>query len=107
MLELDWRPIIRGVLDDLGRGTSASAVAGKFHVTMAQMIAATAELAGLDRVVLTGGCFQNGALLSLAARELEGRRFEVVTHSRIPPNDGGLAVGQAMVAAHQLMEGKG
>jgi hydrogenase maturation protein HypF len=107
MVDLDWRPVIRAVLDDLARGTSASAVAGRFHVTMARMIAATAELIGLDRVVLTGGCFQNGALLSLASRELRSRRLDVVTHCRIPPNDGGLAVGQAMVAAHQLMEGRG
>ena len=71
------------------------------------MIAATAEWMGLDRVVLTGGCFQNAALLSLATRELAACRLEVVTHCRIPPNDGGLAVGQAMVAAHQLLEGRG
>jgi len=107
MVDVDWRPVIREILGDLRRGTSASTVAGRFHLTMARMIAATAEWMGVDRVVLTGGCFQNGVLLSLAARELRSSRFEVVTHCRIPPNDGGLAVGQAMVAAHQLMEGKG
>ena len=107
MVDLDWRPVVRGVLDDLRCGTAASAVAGRFHGTMARMIAATAEWVGLSRVVLTGGCFQNAALLSFAARELGNRRFEVVTHCRIPPNDGGLAVGQAMVAAHQLLEGRG
>ena len=107
LVDLDWRPAIRGVLEDLGRGTSASTVAGRFHVTMARMIAATAEWMGLGRVVLTGGCFQNAALVSLATRELTARRFEVVTHRRIPPNDGGLAVGQALVAAHQLLEGRG
>jgi hydrogenase maturation protein HypF len=107
MVDLDWRPVIAGVLEDLRCGASASAVAGRFHVTMARMIAATAELMEPGRVVLTGGCFQNGALLALASRELTSRRFEVVTHCRIPPNDGGLAVGQAMVAAHQLMEGRG
>ena len=107
MVDLDWRPVLHGVLDDLRRGTSASAIAGRFHVTMARMIAATAEWMGLDRVVLTGGCFQNAALLSLATRELAACRLEVVTHCRIPPNDGGLAVGQAMVAAHQLLEGRG
>jgi hydrogenase maturation protein HypF len=105
MVDLDWRPVVHGVLDDLRRGTAVSAVAGRFHGAMARMIAATAEWMGLGRVVLTGGCFQNAVLLSLAARELKGRRFEVVTHRRIPPNDGGLAVGQAMVAAHQLLEG--
>jgi len=106
MVDLDWRPVLHGVLDDLRRGTAVSAVAGRFHGTMARMITATAEWMGLSRVVLTGGCFQNAVLLSLAARDLTGRRFEVVTHRRIPPNDGGLAVGQAMVAAHQLLEGR-
>ena len=105
LVELDWRPVLRAVLADLGRGTAASAVAGRFHATMAQMIAATAEWMGLERVVLTGGCFQNAALLSLTARELGKGRFEVTTHGRVPPNDGGLAVGQAMVAAHRLREG--
>lgn len=105
LVELDWHPVLRGVLADLGRGTAASAVAGRFHATMARMIAATAEWVGLERVVLTGGCFQNAALLSLTTRELEKGPFEVVTHCRVPPNDGGLAVGQAMVAAHRLLEG--
>jgi len=69
------------------------------------MIGATAEWIALGPVVLTGGCFQNAVLLSLASRELAGRGLEVVTHGRIPPNDGGLAVGQAFVAAHQLLAG--
>ena len=105
LLELDWRPSLEGVLDDLARGASASAVAGRFHATMARMIGATAEWIALGPVVLTGGCFQNAVLLSLASRELAGRGLEVVTHGRIPPNDGGLAVGQAFVAAHQLLAG--
>jgi hydrogenase maturation protein HypF len=71
------------------------------------MIAAAAEWAGLARVVLTGGCFQNAALLSLAAGELSSRHFEVVTHRQVPPNDGGLAVGQALVAASRLLAREG
>ena len=102
-VEVDWRPAIAGVLEDLGRGTGIATVAGRFHRTLAQMIAAVAEWAGLPRVVLTGGFFQNASVASLAARELATRRFEVVTHRRIPPNDGGLAVGQALVAASQLL----
>ena len=107
LVELDWRPVVRGLLTDLGRGTAAPVVAGRFHLTMARMIGAAAEWLGVSRVVLTGGCFQNAALLSLAARELRARRLTVVAHCRVPPNDGGLAIGQAMVAAHQLLEGGG
>jgi hydrogenase maturation protein HypF len=104
LVEVDWRPAVAGLLDDLGRGTGLATVAGRFHRTLAQMIAAVAEWAGLPRVVLTGGFFQNATVLSLASRELASRRFEVVTHCRVPPNDGGLAVGQALVAATQLLE---
>jgi len=107
LVEIDWRPVVRGVLADVARGTAAPIVAGRFHATMARTIGATAEWMGIPRVVLTGGCFQNAALLSLAARELRARRLTVITHCRVPPNDGGLAVGQAMVAAHRLLEGRG
>jgi hydrogenase maturation protein HypF len=104
LVDVDWRPAIAALVQDLRRGAAVSAVAGRFHLTLARMIAAVAEWVGLPRVVLTGGCFQNAALLSLAAQELRSHRFDVITPSRIPPNDGGLAVGQAMVAAHVLLE---
>ena len=104
LLDVDWRPAVAGVLSDLRRGASPSAVAGRFHLTLAQMIGAVAERVGLGRVVLSGGCFQNAALATLAARDLRARRFQVITASRIPPNDGGLSVGQALVAAHHLLE---
>ncbi len=104
LVEVDWRPAIAALLEDLARGTGVPAVAGRFHRTLAQMIGAVAEWVGLPRVVLTGGFFQNAAVLTLATRELRSRRFDVATHCRIPPNDGGLAVGQAFVAASQLLE---
>jgi len=106
LVEVDWRPAVAGVLSDLRRGATPSAVAGRFHRTLAQAIGAVAERVGLSRVVLSGGCFQNAALATLAARELAGRGFQVFTASRIPPNDGGLAVGQALVAAHLLLAGR-
>jgi hydrogenase maturation protein HypF len=105
-LEVDWRPALAAMLHDLRRGVAPPTIAGNFHRTMARIIASVAEWEGLAPVVLTGGCFQNALLLSLATRELAARRFEVVTHHLVPPNDGGLAVGQAMVAAHRLLEGR-
>jgi hydrogenase maturation protein HypF len=104
LVEVDWRPAVAGVLSDLGRGATPSAVAGRFHRTLAQVIGAVAEWNGLERVVLSGGCFQNAALATLAVRELQARGFKVFTASRIPPNDGGLAVGQALAAARSLLE---
>ncbi len=104
LVEVDWRPSVEALVAELGRGAAPSAVAGRFHRTLAEMIASVAEWVGLSRVVLGGGCFQNAALLSLASRELAARRFRVAAANRIPPNDGGLSVGQALVAGHRLLE---
>ena len=100
-LVVDWRPMVSTVLDDLRRGCSPEQIAVRFHVGLAAGIVRVAQAAGLPRVVLTGGCFQNGQLLSLARRGLEDAGFTVYSHSLVPPNDGGLSLGQAVVAAHQ------
>jgi hydrogenase maturation protein HypF len=68
------------------------------------MAASVAEWAGIPRVGLTGGCFQNAVLTQFTSDELRRRGFDVLTHSLVPPNDGGLAVGQALVAASRLLE---
>ena len=103
-VEVDWRPAVAALMEDLRRGSSREVVAGRFHTTLAVMVCAVAECAGLSRVVLTGGCFQNALLSCLTAQRVRESGFDVFTHSRIPPNDGGLAVGQALVAAHRLLE---
>lgn len=99
---LDWRPMINAVLDDLRRGNRAELVAARFHAGLAEGAFRVAQAAGLPRVVLTGGCFQNRLLLSLVRHRLEAAGFTVYSHSLVPPNDGGLSLGQAMVAAHCL-----
>jgi hydrogenase maturation protein HypF len=103
-LEVDWRPAVAAVLDEVGRGTAPALVAGRFHRTLARMVAAVAEWAGIPRVGLTGGCFQNAVLTQSCTEELRRRRFDVLTHSQVPPNDGGLSAGQALVAASRLLE---
>ncbi|MBH0199017.1 MAG: carbamoyltransferase HypF [Nitrospira sp.] len=97
---VDWRPMMSALLDDLRRGCSPEQIAARFHAGLAAGIVRVAQAAGLPRVVLTGGCFQNGLLLSLARRRLEEDGFAVYSHSLVPPNDGGLSLGQAVVAAH-------
>ena len=102
-VEVDWRPALAAVVDDIASGQAPSLVAGRFHRTLARMAAAVAECAGVRRVGLTGGCFQSALLTQYGAEELRRRGFEVLKHSQVPPNDGGLSVGQALVAASRLL----
>ena len=77
-------------------------MSAKFHATLAAIIVAAAKSVGEDTVLLTGGCFQNALLLEYAVDALELAGFRVCTHQQVPPNDGGLALGQIMAMAHAL-----
>ncbi len=103
--ELDPSPVLRALVADLRRATGTGAMAAGFHVAVARVIGDVAERqrarAGIDVVALSGGVFQNALLLGLARRELEARRFRVLTHRVVPPNDGGLALGQAAIAGYR------
>lgn len=102
--------VIRGAVEDLLDGTDASIVSAKFHFGVADLIAEVAtdirDKRGLDRVALSGGVFQNMILLEAALTRLTKRRFEVFTHSRVPPNDGGISLGQAMIADARIKKGR-
>ncbi len=100
--ELDWRPLIASVLEDLGRGVPAGRIAGRFHHGLAAAVDAVARGVGAPRVALTGGCFQNRLLTEATAARLERSGFEVLLHREVPPNDGGVALGQVAVAAARL-----
>jgi hydrogenase maturation protein HypF len=95
---LDARETIRALMDDLAAGTLAGVVAARFHNTLAR---ATAEAcaARADTVVLSGGVFQNRRLLESTASRLTDAGVRVLTPERLPPNDGGIAYGQAAIAA--------
>jgi hydrogenase maturation protein HypF len=92
---VDWRPALEAALTDLRGGGSAGAVAEALHNGLAAAVAAVAARAGERRVVLTGGCFQNVRLTEAAVGALRAAGREPFRHERVPPNDGGLAVGQA------------
>ena len=93
-------PILRTIVADLRAGAPIGEVAAGFHLAVAQLVGELAtELAGPGPVALSGGVFQNVLLLRLTRAELRGRGFEVLTHRIVPPNDGGLALGQVVVAA--------
>jgi hydrogenase maturation protein HypF len=95
--------VIRGVVEDLLAGEEPASIATRFHATLADLIAAMCvrirEKTRLNRVALSGGVFQNVRLVETAVARLEGAGFEALTHRQVPPNDGGLALGQAAVAA--------
>ena len=95
---LDWEPMIRGVLGDLARGCGRGVIAARCHNTLADMIVAIADRTGEERVVLTGGCFQNRRLTETTITRLKEKGFKVFWHQRVPPNDGGIALGQIVAA---------
>jgi hydrogenase maturation protein HypF len=100
---LDARVTIREVLADLERGATPALVSARFHrgvaVATARACARAAEAAGIDRAVLSGGVFQNRLLLERTVAELAASGLRVLTPERVPPNDGGIAYGQAAIAA--------
>ena len=97
-LVLDWEPAIRAVLDDVRCGVSVGEIAARFHNTLVEMIIAVARRVGEPVVALTGGCFQNRYLTERTVRRLQAEGFHPVWHRRVPPNDGGIALGQAVAA---------
>ncbi|MFP5219669.1 MAG: carbamoyltransferase HypF [Actinomycetes bacterium] len=102
---LDPSPVLAGLLADVRRGIPIPELALAFHRALAWVTAATAagvaSARGLDAVVLTGGVFSNALLTELVAGDLERRGLRVLLHGQVPPNDGGISLGQAAVAAAQ------
>ncbi|MCF8365555.1 MAG: carbamoyltransferase HypF [Bacteroidales bacterium] len=100
---LDFRPTIREIVTDLKSGIPASVISAKFHNTMVKVIVETTlkihTTTGLKKVVLSGGSFQNAILLGKSETELIKHGFGVFTHEKVPANDGGIALGQLVVAA--------
>jgi hydrogenase maturation protein HypF len=87
------------VLTDLQSGIPAGAISAAFHAGLAAVIAEIARRIGERCVVLSGGCFQNVRLVEAAVAALRAAGHQPVWHQRVPPNDGGLALGQAVCAA--------
>lgn len=98
--QVDWQPMIGEILTDLDKKENSSFISLKFHNTMAEIILAVAKLMGEEKVVLSGGCFQNKYLSERSIRKLQDNGFRPYWHQRVPPNDGGIALGQLFVARH-------
>jgi hydrogenase maturation protein HypF len=100
--EIDWRPMIEEIIDDVRNGVATGPIAAKFHNALVEIIIAVARHAGQTRVVLTGGCFQNRYLTERSVQRLLEEGFRPYWHQRVPTNDGGIALGQIVDAARTL-----
>jgi hydrogenase maturation protein HypF len=103
---IDPREAIRRIARDVAAGVAVSAIAARFHAGLAEAVARAcvgiAARSGLDTVVLSGGVFQNRVLLEAVATHVEGAGLRALVPQRLPPNDGGIAYGQAAVAARRM-----
>ena len=108
-IEIDCAPLIRWVALDVLEGVPIGEISAKFNNAVANLILKLAlrfrTREKLNKVALSGGCFQNVALLRASLKRLQAHDFEVLTHQKVPPNDGGLALGQAVIASHLLANG--
>jgi hydrogenase maturation protein HypF len=103
---IDWAAMVQNILVDGDSGLSIGNISAKFHNTLAEMMVAVAKQIGEEQVVLTGGCFQNKYLIERAIQRLRTEGFRPYWHQRIPPNDGGIALGQIVAALQNFSEGK-
>ncbi|HEX7683947.1 MAG TPA: carbamoyltransferase HypF [Trinickia sp.] len=105
-LLIDWRPMLADIVAGWRDGVAAPALAAAFHESLVEAVIAVAMRVEWEQVLLCGGCFQNARLVERAVRRLHEAGFRPYWHRRIPPNDGGIAVGQAVFAARPPTEEK-
>jgi hydrogenase maturation protein HypF len=95
---VDWAPMVEALLADLAAGSPARVMAAKFHNGLVEAAVCVARAVGQPRVLLSGGCFQNRYLTERLVARLRDEGFRPYWHQRIPPNDGGIALGQVVAA---------
>jgi hydrogenase maturation protein HypF len=104
--QIGTRPLFRSLLRDMQRQETIPAMSRRFHNGLAQVFVSLAERirdkSKLDRVCLSGGCFQNLLLFDLLLSGLRAKSFDVYFHSEVPAGDGGISLGQALIAAHRI-----
>lgn len=101
-LVVDWGPTIEGIAADVTCGRHAGDISAKFHNTLAEIVRAVALRIGEAKIILTGGCFQNRRLTEACLQRLLDAGFRPYWHQRVPPNDGGISLGQVVAAAAAL-----
>jgi hydrogenase maturation protein HypF len=103
-------PLVRELIEDKNRGRSKAYISYRFHLTLAEMMVTTAcrirKSHSIGLVVLSGGVFHNRLLLTLAMKKLKARGFAIEFNRLVPPNDGGIALGQAWTAIKSIQSKK-
>jgi hydrogenase maturation protein HypF len=97
-IQIDWSDMLLNILHDLKLDISTEVVAAKFHNWLSDDIVKITEMSGLEKVVMSGGCFQNRYLLERSVKQLRENGFFPYWHQKIPPNDGGISLGQIVAA---------
>ena len=97
--EADWGPLLTALLDDVDSGIPLATISARLHNGLVEMVVAAARAAGERSVLLTGGCFQNRALCERAVERLSAEGFDPRLQRRVPPHDGGVALGQLLAPA--------
>ncbi|MEQ9407557.1 MAG: carbamoyltransferase HypF [Fuerstiella sp.] len=109
-VQVDPQPLLAGIVSDLNRRVPRAVIAARFHAAVSEMVQQLSQLvrreSGITTVAISGGVFQNVLLLQLTVRRLESSGFRVLVHREVPPNDGGIALGQAVVAQRFLATGR-
>lgn len=107
--QIDFRPTIESIVVDVRKNTETGVISARFHNTVAAVIVEVSRrlrgIEGLNGVCLSGGTFQNFYLLNRAVAGLNKYGFDVYLHSKVPPNDGGISLGQAVIANEVLRRG--
>jgi hydrogenase maturation protein HypF len=94
---IDWAPMLHEIIRDMRTGVAAGVIAARAHNALVDVIVAAALRVGVPAVVLTGGCFQNRYLTERTVNRLRSAGFRPYWHQRVPPNDGGISLGQIAV----------
>jgi hydrogenase maturation protein HypF len=106
LFQLELAPVIKAIWTDLQTGVSSADIARRFHTTLAyasvDVCERIAEGSNIKQIVLSGGVFQNRLLSEMVYTGLTGRGLQVFTHRLVPPNDGGIALGQAAIAGRRI-----
>ncbi|HUI63953.1 MAG TPA: carbamoyltransferase HypF, partial [Bacteroidota bacterium] len=106
-LRIDWMPMVGSLINDIGEGVPVPRMSARFHNGLADAAVNVARKIAEKRVVLSGGCFQNRYLTERLVRRLEQEHFQPYWHQRVPPNDGGISLGQIALASERLARSGG